>query len=132
MLRRIVVPIIFFLLLLTACTQNTPVTPSPTSSSGIAGNVTEGPTCPGPVPVGGTQCQDQPYQATIQVLNSANDIVTQFTTDGKGYFKVSLPPGRYILHPISGLPLPHAADQTVSVIANKYTQVTIVYDTGLR
>jgi hypothetical protein len=109
-----------------------PIAPSPTPSNGIEGFVTEGPTCPGPVPVGSTECQDQPYQATIEVLSSDNKIITQFQTDANGYFKLILSPGTYILHPISGKPLPHAPDQTVVVTANHFTQVTIQYDTGLR
>jgi hypothetical protein len=130
--RRFLIFISIALLLLAACVQTSPITPTPTPSSGIQGNVTEGPTCPGPVPIGGTQCQDQPYQATVQVLNSAENIVKQFQTDENGYFKVSLPPGMYILHPLSGQPFPHAVDQTVWVTANQYTQVTIMYDTGIR
>ena len=132
MVKRILFPVFIMLLALTACQQTLPVIPSPTPTSGIEVYVTEGPTCPGPVPVGGTECQDQPYQATIEVLSSNNNILTQFQTDANGYFKLSLPPGTYILHPISGKPLPHAADQTIVVTANQYTQISILYDTGLR
>jgi len=130
--KRILIPIFITLLLLGACVQASPVTPSPTPSSGIQGNVTEGPTCPGPVPVASTQCHDRPYHATIQVLNSDRQMITQFQTDLNGHFKVSIPPGSYILHPLPGQPFPHAVDQTVNVNANQYTQVAIVYDTGLR
>jgi hypothetical protein len=130
MLTRISLTMIALLLLLAACGQASAVTP--TLSSGIEGNVTEGPTCPGPVPVGGTQCQDRPYQATLQVLNSGNQVITQLKTDVDGYFKISLPPGVYIIHPLLGDPFPHAADQIVSVTTDQYTRISIQYDTGLR
>ncbi len=88
--------------------------------------------CPGPVRIGDNSCPDQPYQATIQVLNSDNSKVAQFQTDAQGIFQVELPPGTYILHPLTGKPMPHAADQTVDVTAGQFTQVNIVYDTGMR
>jgi hypothetical protein len=131
MLKRILIPIFIILLLLTAYLQASPITPTPLPSCGFQENVTQGPTCSGPVPVDGTQCQDQPYQASIKVLNSDRQVITKLQTDVNGYFKVPLPPGIYILHPLSGQPLPHTVDQTVSLSANKYTQGTILYDTGL-
>ncbi|HEX9089945.1 MAG TPA: carboxypeptidase-like regulatory domain-containing protein [Anaerolineales bacterium] len=113
---------------LSACTT----TPSPSGISGIEGYVTEGPTCPGPVPIGGNECQDRPYQATISVLTAEGKLVTQFQTDIDGYFKIPLSPGTYNLHPESGNPMPNAAEQTVVVNENQYTQVSILYDTGMR
>jgi hypothetical protein len=88
--------------------------------------------CPGPVKVGDNSCPDQPYQATIVVLDDNNDQVTQVLCDSNGHFTVQLPPGTYVLHPISGNPLPRAADQTVEVSPGQFTQVSIVYDTGMR
>jgi hypothetical protein len=119
---------IIILIGLSACTT----TPTPSGTSGIEGYVTEGPTCPGPVPIGGNECQDRPYQATITVLTAEGKQVTQFKTDIIGYFKIPLSPGTYILHPESGNPMPNAAEQTVVVSENQYTQVTILYDTGMR
>ncbi len=120
------------ILLMNACSQIVPGDQTPAPPSGIIGTVTEGPMCPGPVRIGDNSCPDQPYQATIQVLNSDNSKVAQFQTDAQGIFQVELPPGTYILHPLSGKPMPHAADQTVDVTAGQFTQVSIVYDTGMR
>ena len=117
---------------LNACVQVTPMTPSSTPASGFEVYVTEGPMCPGPVGIGDTKCQDQPYQATISILDANNQPISQFQTDVSGYFKIALPPGTYILHPKSDKVLPHAADQSVVVIAGQFTQVTITYDTGMR
>ena len=133
MQKRLSILIYVILLIgLSACNSVFSLTPSPSTTSGIEGYVTEGPTCPGPVPVGGNECRDKPYQATITVLTSEGKQVTQFQTDINGYFRIPLSPGTYILHPESGNPLPHAAEQTVVVGQDQYIQVTILYDTGMR
>lgn len=120
------------LLGLSACTQVISITPTIALTSGIEGYVTMGPVCPGPVMEGDTSCQDKPYQANLTILDSQNKQISQFQTDEKGYFKVSLPPGTYNLHPESGNTLPIASDQTVVVTEGQYAQVTIQYDTGIR
>jgi hypothetical protein len=132
MVKHKFVQILLITLLLTACTQGIFGTTPPTESSGIVGHVTLGPMCPGPVRVGDTTCQDQPYQAKITVLGENNKRITQFDTDSNGYFKIDLIPGTYILHPEPGNPLPVAADQTVIVPEETYTEVAILYDTGMR
>jgi hypothetical protein len=132
MLTKIITSILIILLGLSSCTQGTPVNSTPTDSSGIEGHVTMGPTCPGPVRLGSTECQDLPYQANISVLDSKYSQITHFQTDNNGYFKISLEPGTYILHPESGNPLPIAADQIVVVTDGQFNQVSIVYDTGIR
>ncbi len=117
---------------LAACTGGSTVSPTPFITSGIELHVLEGPMCPGPVQVGAGGCPDKPYQAEIQVLNSSGEELTRFLTDAGGYYKLALAPGDYTLHPIPGKPLPHAADQTVTVEAGVFIQVTITYDTGMR
>ena len=88
--------------------------------------------CPGPVSIGSTECQDQPYQANITILDANNNQLTQFQADSMGYFKIPLEPGTYILHPESSSPLPASTDQSVVVIDGQFTQVTIQYDTDIR
>lgn len=156
MLKHIFLPILVILLTVSACAQSvTPInftpTPStatppaieptatekavsatPTPSSGIEGTVTEGPMCPGPVQVGNNTCPDQPYQATIVILNTNNTPVAQTQSNAVGFFKIELAPGTYIIHPVSDQPFPRTGDQTVTVMAGQYTQVTIMYDTGMR
>lgn len=124
--------LIYLMILFTLSACNSFFSSTPSSTSGIEGYVTEGPTCPGPVPIGGNECQDRPYQATISVLNTSGKQVTQFQTDINGYFKTPLSPGTYILHPESGNPMPNAAEQTVVVSEDQYTPVSIMYDTGMR
>ena len=132
MLKIKYLPVIIILITLSACTQQMPINPTPVPSNGIEGQVTEGPMCPGPVSIGESQCQDQPYQATIIVLDENNNKVTQFQTDLSGNFKISLAPGTYGIHPESDNTFPRAADQLVVVISNQFTQMTIIYDTGMR
>jgi hypothetical protein len=132
MVKRMIILTFILSFTLTSCVQAVPIEPSPTPSSGIEGLVTEGPMCPGPVTIGDTQCQDQPYQATIVILDADNNEIIKFQTDVAGYFWIHLPPGTYTLQPESKKALPHAADQSVEVNSGQYTQVTIMYDTGMR
>ncbi len=117
---------------LSACAAGGSASPTPLGANGIEGYVTEGPTCPGPVRIGDTECANKPYQATISVLSAGGKQVIQFQTDIDGYFKVALAPGTYILHPESSTPMPRAGDQTVAVSEGQYTRADIVYDTGMR
>ena len=126
------IPFIIILLGLSSCVREFRVISTPTGSSGVEGRVTQGPTCPGPVKIGTTECQDQPYQANITILDENNNQITQFQTDRIGFFKIPLNPGTYILHPESGKPLPSTTDQTVVVLEGQFTQIVILYDTGMR
>ncbi len=121
-----------FMILMTACAQGKNATSTPIFSNGIEGYATQGPVCPGPVQVGDSNCQDQPYQATIAILNTENTLITRFQTDNNGYFKIPLNPGSYILHPESGKPMPYAPDQAIFVLEGQFTPVSIQYDTGIR
>jgi len=132
MLKTIFLPLFIIQFLVSACALGAPTTTSPTPSSGIEGHVTEGPMCPGPVQIGINSCPDQPYQAIISILDENNTQITQIQTDVNGSFKITLVPGTYILHPEPGKPFPHASDQAVVVTDGQYTQITIMYDTGMR
>jgi hypothetical protein len=129
---RNILALIILVTLLVACGQPFTSTPTAAPYSGIEGKVLIGPMCPGPVPIDNSNCLDQPYQAKIVVLDSQNEEVITVSSDSAGYFKLPLPPGNYILHPISGQPLPRASDQAVTVNSNQYTKVIIQYDTGMR
>ena len=101
--------------------------------SGIEGRVLIGPMCP--VVQEGTPCPDRPYQATIVVWNAdRTKKVRTFTTAATGRFRVPLPPGDYYIDPQppdSGGP-PTPIPQTVTVPANRFLQITIEYDSGIR
>lgn len=132
MLKTIFIFVFLSLFSLSACTALAPSNPTPTPNSGIEGTVTEGPMCPGPEQIGNNTCPDKPYQTTITVLGANKKEIAQIQTDANGQFKIALEPGTYVLQPAPGKPLPRAGDQTVEVIGGQYTQVMIVYDTGMR
>jgi hypothetical protein len=130
MSRKTLLTTLIISISLFACNQANPFTPSPTLSSGIEGIVTEGPMCPGPTRIG-NPCPDQPYQTTITILDTQGKQLAQVQTDDSGEFKIPLAPGTYTLHE-PGKPFPIAPDQTVVIEEGTYTQMTIIYDTGIR
>ena len=106
---------------------------TPALTSGIEGQVLLGPMCP--VVQEGTPCPDKPYQATIVVWNADRTTkVRTFTTAATGLFRVPLAPGDYYIDPQpadSGGP-PTPIPQTVTVPADRFLQVTVQYDSGIR
>jgi hypothetical protein len=111
----------------------------PTSStgtggdSGISGQVFVGPTCGGPIgSANSTECADKPYAATITVLDPAGKMVTSFSTDAEGRFRLTLEPGKYTLHPESSGAMPAAVDVPVQVVSGQFLVLTITYDSGMR
>lgn len=104
--------------------------PPPTGEGGIEGLVLIGPMCP--VQREGQPCPDQPYQATISVLDASGRQVARAQSDAQGGFRLDLPAGDYTLRPEPGPGIEHAGEQQVRVSAGAYTQVTISYDSGIR
>ena len=106
---------------------------APPLTSGIEGQVLLGPMCP--VVQEGTPCPDKPYQATIVVWNAdRTKKVRTFTTAATGRFRVPLPPGDYYIDPQppdSGGP-PTPIPQTVTVPTDRFVQITVEYDSGIR
>jgi hypothetical protein len=103
---------------------------TPVTANGVEGQVLIGPMCP--VVQAGTPCPDQPYQATITVLDQNGGRVTEFQSDIQGRFKVGLAPGTYRLRPESPDGMVHTSEQTVTVVAGQFAQVAITYDSGIR
>jgi len=112
-------------LLLAACLQT-----SQPADSGIEGTVTIGPMCP--VVQEDVPCPDRPYQARLTVLTTSGEKVLQFQTDEQGLFRVGLAAGEYVLHPESPNSMPSAADIPFGVNEHTFTQLKIVYDSGIR
>lgn len=116
-------------LLVTACAAM--ATPTPTDS-GITGQALIGPVCP--VEIEGQDCSDRPYQATLTVNSLEGKKIVQFQTDEQGNFRVPLAPGEYILHPETpqGQPLPFAEEQRFTVLPGEFTELIVLYDSGIR
>jgi hypothetical protein len=104
-----------------------------TSTSGIEGLVTLGPTCP--VERADSPCPDRPYAAGIRIVNSDTGKAVRTVHSGSdGRFRVALSPGDYTLEPVSqgegGLPYGKPVDVTVR--PNEYVHVTVAFDSGIR
>jgi len=99
--------------------------------SGIEGEMIRSPTCGGPVREG--QVCEAPLQTTFSVYDADMKLVTTFKTDEEGQFKVALTPGTYTLVADAKAPImrPESQPQTVTVEADAYTNVRLVFDTGM-
>ncbi len=118
-------------ILLAACYTVSEVVPI---TSGIEGRVLLGPICP--VVREDTPCPDEPLQAIVVVWDAERTkSVGRFVSDGRGHFRLSLPPGDYLLEPEPpdpDNPFPAASPVEVTVLPNSWTTITIQYDTGIR
>lgn len=106
-------------------------TPAPKPSTGIEGVITISPTQPGPIRADVPNSKGLPN--TEFVVQNEKGIVTSFTTDDQGKFRVSLPAGHYTVSLKSGRRAigkfgPFEAD----VAAGKMTQVNWECDSGMR
>jgi hypothetical protein len=99
-------------------------------NSGVEGLVTIGPTCP--VMRLDQPCPDRPYAATLTVLDKTGKRVAQIKADENGIYRLELSPGDYNMHPESPNVLPHAQEQSFTVIAGQFTKLDILYDSGIR
>lgn len=101
-------------------------------ASGIEGQVSIGPACPGPVTVD-SPCPDRPYQATLTILTTRNERVGQVTTDEVGRFTLSLAPGAYVIRPERPKEgIAYAPEMAITVVPDEYLSIKIVYDSGMR
>lgn len=101
------------------------------TDSGIDGWITAGPACP--VMQVGVPCSDQPYPGTLSFLTEHGRIPAgRVTASTDGYYRISLPPGNYIIDPESPGALPSGTELVVAVLPHKFTRQDIVYDTGIR
>jgi Carboxypeptidase regulatory-like domain len=99
------------------------------SESGISGEVIIRPVRPHAT-IGEQNLE--PYQATVEVIDPNGRPVASIQSDPEGKFRIGLPPGTYTLRPQSSGSYPRASTQTVVVEPRNFTQVRIIYDTGIR
>lgn len=131
MKRYLTVWLVFLTLLLSACrAQATPTASPADGKSGIKGQVFLA-ECQGPEIA--TDCFSQePYQATLIVYNAQLQEIARILTNEDGTFEWVLEPGVYFIHPDSPGPYPIANDYQVIVTEGQMTELTIVYDSGMR
>lgn len=130
-MRIVVLGLAFALLVFTAACggDNEEIVPL---NSGISGRVLAGPQCP--VIQAGSPCPDKPIKATMVIVSEAGDERTVKSSED-GAFRIELAPGEYTVkaQPVddSGFPTP-PADQRVTVAADRFTDIQVSYDTGIR
>ena len=133
--KRLITKFITFMLLLVLIQVTVPSCAVPTESvtSGIKGIVMIGPISP--VEKEG-EINEKPYSgAVILIMDSTGKKeIASVKSDQNGRFEIYLAPDTYQLLPQTPdkQPLPVAEPQTVVVTANKFTEVTIPYDSGIR
>lgn len=98
-------------------------------SSGIDGAVILRPVSPVERP---GDVNHRPYEATIAIVDAAGRTVAEARSGPDGRFETALEPGTYVLQPESPAIYPQAQPQTVTVGRDRFTTVTIVYDSGIR
>ena len=116
-----------------------PVKPSSTATnatfqSGIRGQVITGPISP-VERLGHPNTRPLPGAVMTVQSEGAHKEMARQKTDEHGRFLVVLPKGNYLLVPLPPRPgssRPHASPQAVKVESNKFTEVTVQYDTGIR
>jgi len=131
-MKRIVIPFLALLVLLTACGSGATPTAAPASDgkTGIKGQVFLA-ECQGPEVA--TDCFSQePYQATLIVYNSNFEEVARILTKTDGTFEFEIEAGEYYIHPYSPAQYPIAPDYRVVVSEGQMTELTVIYDSGVR
>jgi len=114
--------------------------PSPAPDSGIWGTVVVGPLCAGPPR---PDCPDDPLPVAPLEVVANRRIVARTTSSERGEFILRLPPGDYVVRPVSFNPKvgPHATigsptldgvSRFVVVQPHAFTRMTVGYDTGIR
>ncbi len=120
------------LLLLGCATTQVPGSGTATQS-GIDGRTMVDAGCP--MARNASPCPDKPLAAKLTVTRagSARTVATA-TSDSRGYFRIPLPPGEYVLRPdnLTGAVVPIAQPLTVTVVAGRFTTITISFDSGIR
>ncbi|MFQ5769300.1 MAG: hypothetical protein ACE5HX_02105 [bacterium] len=121
--------IIGFILVFMSCDD---IGESILTESGIEGKVVRGPMCP--VVREGESCPDQPFSALFHVFDEQETQVAEFQSNEEGYFLIRLSPGQYTIIPDESAPIiqPISQRKNVVVDGNRFTQVTLIFDTGIR
>lgn len=121
--------------LLIACGLALPAAAAAKLDSGVKGQVTLSPTCPGPAPEGGGgDCGPKGFQTRIRIRTLPDrTIVDQRRTDKHGRFHVGLAPGRYRLtRRYTKNWWPECPRVDFEVFAHRFTRADLPCDSGLR
>lgn len=123
-------PLLLALTLLAACAGGGETPPPDT---GLMLQIMVGPSCP--VVQEDEPCPDHPLAAEFRILDQAGRVAAEGETDERGWVAVPLPPGDYLVEPLSESPAvppmpPGPAEFRVE--SGQWTEVRLVYDSGIR
>ena len=116
------------LLFTMACSEN-----AQQPASGIEGVVTIKPVCPEAQDL--DPCENEPYETTLVIKEmESRAVMATVQTAADGTFRVSLPPGEYLVEPQEpeSFVAPFADPQRVTVREGEFSTVEVVYDSGIR
>jgi hypothetical protein len=100
--------------------------------TGIEGVITVSPTRPGPIRAGSDIPNAAPLPNAVFSVGNEKGVVTSFTTDSEGRFRVSLKPGHYVIVLAEHrFPRPCGPFE-IDVESAKMTKVEWRCDTGMR
>jgi hypothetical protein len=106
-------------------------TPSPAAGSGLEGVIVIAPAHPGPTREGVPDTA--PLANVAFIVQKAEATVASFTTDEKGAFRISLPPGHYsVSRNAPSTRIGHFGPFEVDVVEGQMTKVNWTCDTGMR
>ena len=104
----------------------------PDRGTGIEGVITVSPTRPGPIRAGSDVPNAAPLPNAVFTVGNEKGVVTSFTTDSEGRFRVSLKPGHYVIVLAEHrFPRPCGPFE-IDVESAKMTKVEWRCDTGMR
>ena len=104
----------------------------PDRGTGIEGVITVSPTRPGPIRAGSDIPNAAPLPNAVFTVGNKKGVVTSFTTDSEGRFRVSLKPGHYVVTLAEHrFPRPCGPFE-VDVESGKMTTVEWRCDSGMR
>ena len=104
----------------------------PDRGTGIEGVITISPTRPGPIRAGSDVPNAAPLPNAVFSVGNEKGVVTSFTTDSEGRFRVSLKPGHYAVSLSENrFPRPCGTFE-IDVESAKMTKVEWRCDTGMR
>jgi len=100
--------------------------------SGIHGVVTIGPSCPVERMPPDPKCADRPQAATFSIDTPAGAHVADVSSGADGEFTMRLPADTYVISLRGTAAMPTMAAQTFVVSGNKYTELVLKLDSGIR
>lgn len=129
----------YFLIGLIVAACNSPTSPNDDPAAQVhgrlAGTVTIGPNCPGPVTTAPCPTPPDAYKARkILVYNEAkSSLLHTVDIDSQGAYFIDLPPAKYTID-LKGSAADRTGDlpKTVEIHANSVTRLDVDIDTGLR